>query len=97
MDEIREVLAQSYLIFLMADLRLMSGTVRICTLYEHLAIDSDVYPKNTAAQLACLVLPRSEEEEKREESPYTHENEKAVMVPRGQEPFPCQYHGNFAA
>jgi hypothetical protein len=80
LEEIREVLAQSYLIFLVADLRLLSGTGRICTLYEHLAIDSDVYPRNTAAQLACLVHPRGDEEEKSEETPYSQEIDKSTMV-----------------
>ncbi|KAG7358928.1 lipase class 3 [Nitzschia inconspicua] len=80
--EIREVLAQSYLIFLVADLRLMSGTGRICTLYEHLAIDSDVYPKNTAAQLACMVLPSNEQkEEETAEGTFTsHDTDKSIMV-----------------
>jgi Lipase (class 3) len=89
LEEIREVLAQSYLIFLMADLRLMSGTGRIGTLYEYLAIDSDVYPKHTAAQLACMVLPSDEykeEEEKREENPYySYETDKSTMVAKGPE------------
>lgn len=99
LDEIREVLAQSYLIFLMADLRLMSGTGRICTKYENLAIDSDVYPRNSAAQLACLVLPRSEhqrlgqEEEMEEDSAFFYNNSNAGnnikikpnMVARGPE------------
>lgn len=86
LEEIREVLAQSYLIFLMADLRLMSGTGRICTRYEHLAIDSDVYPKNTAAQLACMVLPSNksgEEDEKREEKMYSFDTDRFTMVARG--------------
>ncbi|KAG7354873.1 lipase class 3 [Nitzschia inconspicua] len=82
LEEIREVLAQSYLIFLVADLRLMSGTGRICTVYEHLAIDSDVYPKNTAAQLACMVLPSNEqkEEETAEETVSSHDTDKSTMV-----------------
>jgi hypothetical protein len=85
LEEIREVLAQSYLIFLVADLRLLSATGRIRTLYEHLAIDSDVYPRNTAAQLACLVHPRCEEEEKTEEIPYSQEIDKSTMVATGPE------------
>merc|ERR1712238_193233 len=54
LDEIREVLAQSYLIFLLSDLRLMSGAGRIGTKYEHLAVDSDRYKRVTSKQVACL-------------------------------------------
>jgi hypothetical protein len=54
LDEIREVLAQSYLVFLLADLRLMSGTGRIGTKYENLAVDSDFYRRATATDIACL-------------------------------------------
>ena len=53
LDEIREVLAQSYLMFLLADLRHMSATGRISTKYENLAIDSDVYKRDTAESIAC--------------------------------------------
>jgi hypothetical protein len=55
LDEIREVLAQSYLIFLLADLRLMSSTGRIGTKYETLAIDSDVCKRHTAAQISGML------------------------------------------
>ena len=88
LDEIREVMAQSYLIFLIADLRLMSGTGQICTMYEQLAIDSDLYPRNTAAQLACMVSPSSmstgeeEEEEKTEEG----SSSKAAQQQQQQQP-----------
>lgn len=54
LDEIREVLAQSYLCFLLADLRHMSGTGQVKTKYEHLAIDSDVCRRHTADQIAGL-------------------------------------------
>lgn len=53
LEEIREVLPQSYLIFLLADLRLMSGTGRIKTRFETLVLDSDLYERNSAAQMAC--------------------------------------------
>ncbi|KAL3916222.1 MAG: hypothetical protein SGILL_005275 [Bacillariaceae sp.] len=86
LEEIREVLAQSYLIFLISDLRLMSGTGRICTKYENLAIDSDVYPKNTAAQLACMVLPSTEEEKTEEPKTYYISSTKTSnMVAQGPE------------
>jgi len=54
LDEIREVLAQSYLCFLLADLRLMSGTGEIVTKYENVAVDSDFLPRNTAEHIAGL-------------------------------------------
>ena len=54
LDEIREVLAQSYLIFLLADLRAMSATGRIVTNFENLAVDSDHYTRATAKEIACL-------------------------------------------
>jgi len=54
LDEIREVLAQSYMMFLLADLRFMSGTGRIGTKYEYLAIDSDNCKRDTANRIACL-------------------------------------------
>ena len=54
LDEIREVLAQSYLMFLLADLRHMSATGRISTKFEDLAIDSDVCKRDTAKRIACL-------------------------------------------
>lgn len=41
-------LAQSFLTFLVADLRLLSATGRISTRYEHLAIDSDHVAKASA-------------------------------------------------
>jgi hypothetical protein len=54
LDEIREVVAQSYLMFLLADLRHMSATGRISTKFEDLAIDSDVCKRDTAKRIACL-------------------------------------------
>lgn len=59
-DEAQECLAQSNLIFLYADLRLLSATGRIHTKFESLCIDSDRVPKTSSgemAQLANLVLP----------------------------------------
>lgn len=59
-DEAQECLAQSNLMFLYADLRLLSATGRINTEFESLCIDSDRVPKTTSAemaQLANLVLP----------------------------------------
>lgn len=75
LEEIKEVLPQSYMIFLIADLRLMSGTGRIRTRYETLAIDSDLVPRTTAQEVACLAPVEEEcvspketlEEEKTEE------------------------------
>ena len=55
LDEIREVLAQSYLMFLLSDLRHMSATGRISTKYENLAIDSDVCKRDTAKSIACVI------------------------------------------
>jgi hypothetical protein len=54
LDEIREVLAQSYLMFLLADLRHMSATGRISTKYENLAVDSDICKRDTAELIACV-------------------------------------------
>mmetsp|Transcript_56883 Transcript_56883/g.138483 ORF Transcript_56883/g.138483 Transcript_56883/m.138483 type:complete len:1003 (-) Transcript_56883:733-3741(-) len=54
LQEIQEVLPQSYMIFLIADLRLMSGTGRIRTRYETLAIDSDLVPRCTAKNMAVM-------------------------------------------
>jgi len=54
LDEIREVLAQSFLMFLLADLRHMSATGRISTKYESLAVDSDICKRDTAKHIACL-------------------------------------------
>ncbi|KAL3908966.1 MAG: hypothetical protein SGILL_008277, partial [Bacillariaceae sp.] len=60
-------------------------TGRICTKYENLAIDSDVYPKNTAAQLACMVMPSVGEEEKTEEELeyYISSTKRSNVVARG--------------
>ena len=54
LEEIEEALAQSLLIFLVADLRLMSATGRIETKYETIAIASDPPTRSTAAELAGL-------------------------------------------
>jgi len=54
LDEIREVLAQSYMMFLMADLRHMSATGRVYTKYENVAVDSDICKRDTANSIACL-------------------------------------------
>jgi hypothetical protein len=54
LEEVEEMLAQSLLVFLVADLRLMSATGRIETKYETLAIDSDPPTRSTAAELAGL-------------------------------------------
>jgi hypothetical protein len=78
LEEIQEVLPQSYMIFLIADLRLMSGTGRIRTRYETLTIDSDLVPKTTANEVACMTpdlgyygptttIAAAEEEEKIDE------------------------------
>jgi len=53
-DEARECLAQSNLMFLYADLRLLSATGRINTKFETLCIDSDRVPRTTASQMAQL-------------------------------------------
>lgn len=60
-DEAQECLAQSLLMFLYADLRLLSATGRINTKFEFLCIDSDRVPRTTAAEMAQLAgnqLPR---------------------------------------
>ena len=54
LEEVEEMMAQSLLVFLVADLRLMSATGRIETKYETLAIASDPPTRSTAAQLAGL-------------------------------------------
>eukprot|EP00986_Skeletonema_menzelii_P004169 scaffold1395_cov127-Skeletonema_menzelii.AAC.3 len=53
-DEARECLAQSQIMFLYADLRLLSATGRINTKFETLCIDSDRVPRTTASQMAQL-------------------------------------------
>ena len=53
-DEARECLAQSNVMFLYADLRLLSATGRINTKFETLCIDSDLVPRTTASQMAQL-------------------------------------------
>lgn len=53
-DEAHECLAQSLLMFLYADLRLLSATGRINTRYETLCIASDRVPRTSAAGLAQL-------------------------------------------
>jgi hypothetical protein len=54
LDEARECVAQSNLMFLYADLRLLSATGRINTKFETLCIDSDRVPRTTASQMAQL-------------------------------------------
>ena len=53
-DEAEDCLAQSLLIFLYADLRLLSATGRISTKYETLCIASDEARKTTAAQMSGI-------------------------------------------
>lgn len=53
-DEAQECLAQSLLMFLYADLRLLSATGRINTKFETLCIDSDRVPRTSAAEMAGL-------------------------------------------
>ena len=53
-DEAHECLAQSLLMFLYSDLRLLSATGRINTKYETLCIASDRVPRTSAAGLAQL-------------------------------------------
>jgi hypothetical protein len=53
-DDAQECLAQSNLMFLYADLRLLSATGRINTKFESLCIDSDRVPKTTSAEMAQL-------------------------------------------
>jgi hypothetical protein len=53
-DEAHECLAQSLLMFLYADLRLLSATGRINTKYETLCIASDRVPRTSAAGIAQL-------------------------------------------
>jgi len=54
MQEVEEALAQSMLVFLLADLRLMSATGRVKTKYETIAIASDPPTRSTAVDLAGL-------------------------------------------
>jgi len=54
LQEVEEALAQSLLVFLVADLRLMSATGRIETKYETIAIASDPPSRSTAMELAGL-------------------------------------------
>lgn len=51
-----ESMAYSLLIFLVADLRLMSATGRIVTPYECMAVDSDYQPRVSAADMAALYM-----------------------------------------
>ena len=53
LNEIREVMALSYLSFLLCDLRHMSATGRISIKYENLATDSDLCNRGTAKSIAC--------------------------------------------
>lgn len=53
-EEAEDSLAQSLLIFLYADLRLLSATGRIHTKYETLRIDSDWAARNSASELAAV-------------------------------------------
>lgn len=52
LQEAEECLAQSGLIFLMADLRLLSATGRVYTKFETIAIDSDDVRRNNSADLS---------------------------------------------
>jgi len=54
LDEIEEALAHSMLVFLMADLRLLSATGRCKTKFETIAIPSDAVARTTAAHMAGL-------------------------------------------
>jgi hypothetical protein len=55
LDLIENCLAQSMLIFMLADLRLLSATGRISTKYETLSIDSDRVVKGSADEIAGLL------------------------------------------
>lgn len=50
-------MAQSLLVFLLADLRILSATGRIQTKYEHVALDSD-HSHRSALEFAGATLPR---------------------------------------
>ena len=50
-------LAQSRLIFLVADLRLLSSTGRINTKFDVLCLDNDRFLRTTAAGMACITEP----------------------------------------
>lgn len=54
LEEVEENLAQSMLVFLLADLRLMSATGRVLTKYETIAIASDPPTRSTATELAGM-------------------------------------------
>ena len=53
LDEMMESMAHSMLIFLVADIRLMSATGRIATPYECMAVDSDTHVRASAEDMAC--------------------------------------------
>jgi hypothetical protein len=52
LDEMMEAMALSFLIFLIADMRLMSATGRVMTKYEVIAVESDYVVRDTAAILS---------------------------------------------
>lgn len=62
LEEVEENLAQSLLVFLIADLRLMSATGRISTKYQTIAIASDPPTRSTSLELAGLKgsLPKNQ-------------------------------------
>ena len=55
-DEAQECLAQSLLMFLYADLRLLSATGRINTKFETLCIDSDRVPRTSAGKSVFVLF-----------------------------------------
>ena len=60
LDEMLEGMALSMLIFLMADLRLLSATGRISLKWESMVLDNDLMLRTTATQVAGL-MPNLEE------------------------------------
>ena len=56
-DEAQECLAQSLMMFLFADLRMLSATGRINTKFETLCVDSDVAPRCTSSEIAQCSPP----------------------------------------
>jgi len=55
LEEMMETMALSMLVFLLADVRLMSQTGRISLPFEWIAVDSDYLPRHNKARLAGLV------------------------------------------
>jgi len=101
MDQIENCLAQSLLIFMLADLRLLSATGRISTKYETLSIDSDRVMKTSANEITGLSDPTTNDKVGSSISP-AHimtvlfiEIMNEVQVHKGKITIPADGSGNF--